>query len=80
MACASTISATRSPASDGCGLSLSLVGGLLGHKNQSTTAGYTHLWDDPLREAAHKVGARIASAFDGPARESADVVHLRKSK
>jgi integrase len=62
------------------GLSLSLVGGLLGHKNQSTTAGYAHLWDDPLREAANKVGARIASAFDGPAGDSAEVVAMRKSK
>lgn len=62
------------------GLSLSLVGGLLGHKNQSTTAGYAHLWDDPLREAAAKVGARIANAFDGPVSNGAEVLPLRKPK
>lgn len=62
------------------GLSLSLVGGLLGHKNQSTTAGYAHLWDDPLREAAAKVGARIADAMNAPTKAGADVVPLRKPK
>ncbi len=62
------------------GLSLSLVGGLLGHRNQNTTAGYAHLWDDPLREAAQKVGDRISNALDGPRAPSGDIIPLPKAR
>jgi site-specific recombinase XerD len=34
------------------GVSLAIVGRLLGHTNLMTTQRYTHLADDPLREAA----------------------------
>jgi integrase len=61
------------------GLTLSLVGGLLGHKNTATTAGYAHLWDDPLKDAAHRVGARIANALDGPPPTTAEPVPIRKA-
>ena len=46
----------------GGGLSLQLVGKLLGHSVARTTEKYSHLADDPLREAATKIGVAIAGA------------------
>jgi integrase len=42
------------------GVSLHIVGGLLGHKKPSTTARYAHLHDDALRAATEHVGAAIS--------------------
>ena len=47
------------------GENLPLVGKLLGHRRHSTTAGYAHLADDHLVEAAEKVGSAIAAAMEG---------------
>jgi integrase len=44
------------------GASLPLIGALLGHSNPTTTARYSHLFDDPQRAATEKVGAIIAAA------------------
>jgi integrase len=44
------------------GASLPLIGALLGHSNPTTTARYSHLYDDPLRAAVGRVGAAIAAA------------------
>lgn len=41
------------------GLSLPIVGRLLGHTNPSTTQRYVHLADDPLRQAAEIIGNKI---------------------
>lgn len=41
------------------GMSLPIVGRLLGHTNPSTTQRYAHLADDPLREAAEIMGAKL---------------------
>ncbi|WP_050927632.1 tyrosine-type recombinase/integrase [Aestuariivita boseongensis] len=41
------------------GLSLPIVGRLLGHTNPSTTQRYAHLADDPLRQAAEVIGKKI---------------------
>jgi integrase len=49
------------------GLSLSLIGGLLGHSKPATTARYAHLADDPLKAASELVGRRIAEAMEPPA-------------
>ena len=46
----------------GGGLSLQIIGRLLGHTQSRTTQRYAHLADDPLREAAAKIGAVIAGA------------------
>jgi integrase len=40
------------------GLSLEIVGQLLGHTNPLTTKRYAHLADDPLRAAAEKFGSK----------------------
>ena len=49
------------------GENLPLVGKLLGHRRHRTTAGYAHLADAHLVEAAETVGALIAAAMAGGA-------------
>jgi len=41
------------------GLSLEIVGRLLGHTNPTTTKRYAHIADDPLRAAAERFGAKV---------------------
>jgi integrase len=41
------------------GASLPLVGAILGHSNPTTTARYSHLYDDPVREAIDRLGAIV---------------------
>jgi integrase len=57
------------------GLSLPLIGALLGHRQASTTQRYAHLADDPVRNASELVGARIAAALDG--HEDGELVEIR---
>jgi integrase len=54
------------------GLSLPIIGALLGHTQASTTQRYAHLMDDPLRAATERAGAII----DGAGRAGADVVPI----
>ena len=49
------------------GVDMVTVGKLLGHSDIETTAGYAHLADGHLVEAAEKVGAFIVRAMDGTA-------------
>lgn len=49
----------------GAGLSLAVIGALLGHSQPSVTAKYAHLANDPLREASEKIGATISAALAG---------------
>lgn len=49
------------------GLSLPLIGSLLGHRQPSTTQRYAHLSDDPQRQAANQVAAAIDAAMAGGA-------------
>jgi integrase len=56
----------------GGGLSLAIIGKLLGHSQHRTTERYAHLSDSPLKEAADKIGNAIAGK-----REGADVTPLR---
>ena len=46
------------------GLSLPIVGRLLGHTNPSTTQRYAHLADDPLRQAAEVMADKLQKAND----------------
>ncbi len=52
----------------GGGMSLPVIGALLGHKETSTTARYAHLSDDPLRNAVEAIGKRIDGAMNTPRR------------
>jgi integrase len=54
------------------GLSLPIIGQLLGHTTPTTTARYAHLFDDPLRAAAERAGAIITGAAP------AEVVPLKR--
>jgi integrase len=47
------------------GHSLPLIGALLGHNSVSSTARYSHLFDDPQRQAVERVGAVIEQAGNG---------------
>jgi integrase len=62
------------------GLSLPMIGALLGHKHATTTARYAHLSADPLRAANDAVGARIAAAMTRGADAPAGVVNLPARK
>ncbi len=59
------------------GLSLLVIGQLLGHTQQATTKRYAHFYDDPLREATNRVGALVDAAAKG---ESAEVVEIAGRK
>jgi integrase len=52
------------------GLSLPIIGALLGHTQAATTARYAHLLDDPLRAATERAG----SVITGGSKPSAEVV------
>ncbi len=49
----------------GGGMSLPLIGALLGHSQPQTTARYAHLGDDPRQAAAEEISSRIAAAMGG---------------
>jgi integrase len=57
------------------GMSLPIIGALLGHTQPATTARYAHLYDDPLRAATE----RVAAAYGHEVGEGADVIELRKA-
>ncbi len=57
----------------GAGLSLPMIGKLLGHRHSVTTERYAHLAADPAHQAAELIDTRIAAAMrDSPAADSAD--------
>jgi len=51
----------------GLGLSLPMIGKLLGHSQPQTTARYAHLAADPMHEAADRIGERLAGLLGGTA-------------
>jgi integrase len=59
------------------GLSLPIIGALLGHTQPGTTSRYAHLFDDPLRAATERVGAIVAGAAADSA-NSAEIYPIRK--
>ena len=56
------------------GLSLPIIGRLLGHTQAQTTQRYAHLMDDPLRAATERVGAVVSGG------RSAEVVEIGKAR
>ncbi len=59
------------------GLSLQVIGRILGHSQVSTTARYAHLADDPVRQAVERIQGTIVAALNG--NRSAQVIPLRPS-
>ena len=59
------------------GLSLPVIGALLGHSQPGTTARYAHLSTDPLRAASDIISGRIAAAMQGKPRDGGNVVALK---
>jgi len=66
-ACASTIFAIASlqPAV-ARGVSLFMIGKMLGHKDSRTTEIYAHLGDDPLKRAANATANTLADLLSKP--------------
>ncbi|MHA6289133.1 tyrosine-type recombinase/integrase [Maricaulis sp. CAU 1757] len=58
------------------GLSLPLIGALLGHKQAATTQRYAHLADDPVQRAAEQTGNAVAAAMAGGRDKRTSVHHL----
>jgi integrase len=54
------------------GLSLPIIGALLGHTQPATSARYAHLLDDPLRDATERASAIIEG------RSQAEIIKLKK--
>lgn len=46
------------------GMSLPIIGKLLGHTHATTTQRYAHLSDDPLKKATNQIGNHIQAAMD----------------
>ena len=61
----------------GSGMSLPMIGKLLGHTQAATTQRYAHLAHDPARAANEAIGQRIAAAMDGG---SAEIINFRKTQ
>ena len=59
---------THASVGAGAGLSLPLIGKLLGYKQTATTQRYAHLHDDPVRKAADRVTGHLAAALEGRSR------------
>lgn len=54
------------------GLTLPLIGALLGHTDSATTARYVHLVESSLQRAAGAVSAAVAAALAGPLTPASD--------
>ncbi|GAB4253156.1 MAG: site-specific integrase [Thermoleophilia bacterium] len=65
---------THASVGAGAGVSLRIVGELLGHTQAQTTQRYAHLSTDPLRAAADRIAGEIEAALEG--RPGAAVVEL----
>lgn len=55
---------THAAVGAGLGLSLPMIGKLLGHTQPSTTARYAHLAADPMHAAADRIGAELAAVMN----------------
>ena len=58
----------------GMGLSLPIIGKLLGHTQAVTTQRYAHLAASPMHEAAERIGATIAASLAG--RQEAEILPI----
>ena len=63
----------------GGGMSLPVIGALLGHSQPQTTQRYAHLSADPLKAASDAIGAKISAAMRGD-EKTGTVVPLKPAK
>lgn len=68
---------TFASAGAGAGMGLPIVGKLLGHASQATTARYAHLADDPLRQGANFIAGTLSAQLAG---NTGNVFPLREGK
>jgi integrase len=68
---------THASVGAGSGLGLPLIGRLLGHRHQATTAKYAHLDNDPLKRASNRIGAEISAALDNRLPNNAEIKKFR---
>ena len=63
----------------GGGIGIPIIGKLLGHSQEATTARYAHLDNDPVRRASEHIGGQIAVAMGEPTNaNTGKVVPFRK--
>ena len=55
----------------GAGMSLTVIGKLLGHTQAVTTQRYAHLAADPIRAASNLIGSEISEAMEMPQKQAA---------
>lgn len=67
---------THASAGAGAGVSLQVIGRILGHRHSETTEKYAHLADDPLRRASERIGTDLAAALGDPLPPAAPVAEL----
>ena len=60
------------------GLSLPIIGAMLGHAQINTTERYAHLSADPVRQASEAIGATIAAAMEGKKAEVVKISHHKR--
>src|SRR5262249_39617888 len=60
------------------GLTLPIIGALLGHTQPTTTQRYAHLFDDVLRKATERAAKEIAGKAN--TKRSADVIPLKSAQ
>jgi hypothetical protein len=58
------------------GLGLPVLGAILGHRNQATTARYAHLHDDPRRAAAAQISVVQATRRHSPQSQSGPRIQI----
>jgi integrase len=62
------------------GLSVPIIGQLLGHTQASTTSRYSHLLDDPLRVATERVGRIVVAAGSPTKRNVVTIAPQRRGR
>ncbi|MBN8531438.1 MAG: tyrosine-type recombinase/integrase [Alphaproteobacteria bacterium] len=63
------------------GLGLVIIGSLLGHRNSSTTLRYSHIGNDPLRNAADSIAKQIADSLNSTEEvATAEVISIANNK
>lgn len=61
------------------GMSLAMIGSLLGHRNPTTTARYAHLADDPKQAAAKFISNQIKASLD-TGNQIAEVISIQTNR